>query len=146
MGYRIPREQEVAAAIENVLCRQPHIRSQRELVMLVSTELMCDDQDYRIGASRIRRIGVKRRLFNISISYAHDGRGSRRAECPVCGGKLDPVMNRTLDGDAVELRRVCGECGYRADPGSARPARYVIDRRLKIRATDPISSGRQRSC
>lgn len=131
MAYRIPGEQQVADAIANVMVRQPHIRSQKEFVMLVSTELMCIDQDYRISAARMRRIGIKRRLITVSISYAHDERGLSGYICPVCSEELSSVMNRTLDGGSIEMKRICRHCGYKADPGSSRPCRYVIDRRTK---------------
>jgi hypothetical protein len=145
MAYRIPTEEQVASAIADVMSRQPHVRSQREMVMLVSTELMCDDQDFRIGAARIRRVGVRNGLFDISITYAHDSRGVSSITCPVCGGNLESVMNRTLDGGCIELRRVCDDCGYKADPGNARPSRYVFDRRLRRCQRGPTSSGRRRS-
>jgi hypothetical protein len=143
MGYRIPREQEVVEAISDVLVRQPHIRSQKELVMLVSTELMCTDQDYRIGAARIRRIGVRNGLFDITISYARDDRSSGLYKCPVCGEILESVMNRTLDGGSVELRRVCRECGYVGNPGASRPSRYVIDRRVRYGPGREAEGGRE---
>jgi len=144
MAYRIPTEEQVASAIADVMSRQPHVRSQREMVMLVSTELMCDDQEYRIGAARIRRVGVRNGLFDVSISYAHDSRGVSSITCPVCGGSLESVMNRTLDGGSIELRRICEDCGYRADPGNARPSRYVFDRRLRPCRRGRTSSGRRR--
>ena len=121
MSYRIPSEDEVAKAIENVLVRTPHIRSQRALCEAVS--------DYRIGAERIRRIGISRQLFNLDISYADAGRPAGKW-CPVCGSILLSVRNRTLDGDTVELLRKCKVCGYAAKGNRSKPARYGIERRM----------------
>ncbi len=129
MSYRIPSEDEVAKAIENVLVRTPHIRSQRALCEAVSAELMCQDTDYRIGAERIRRIGISRQLFNLDISYADAGRPAGKW-CPVCGSILLSVRNRTLDGDTVELLRKCKVCGYAAKGNRSKPARYGIERRM----------------
>ena len=130
MPYRIPSEDEVAKAIENVLVRTPHIRSQRALCeAAVSAELMCQDTDYRIGAERIRRIGISRQLFNLDISYADAGRPAGKW-CPVCGSILLSVRNRTLDGDTVELLRKCKVCGYAAKGNRSKPARYGIERRM----------------
>ena len=129
MSYRIPSEDEVAKAIENVLVRTPHIRSQRALCEAVSAELMCQDTDYRIGAERIRRIGISRQLFNLDISYADAGRPAGKW-CPVCGSILLSVRNRTLDGDTVELLRKCKVCGYTAKGNRSKPARYGIERRM----------------
>ena len=129
MSYRIPSEDEAAKAIENVLVRTPHIRSQRALCEAVSAELMCQDTDYRIGAERIRRIGISRQLFNLDISYADAGRPAGKW-CPVCGSILLSVRNRTLDGDTVELLRKCKVCGYAAKGNRSKPARYGIERRM----------------
>lgn len=128
MPYRIPPEDEVAKAIENVLVRTPHIRSQKALCEAVAAELMCLDTDYRIGAERIRRIGISRQLFKLDIKYADTGKPAGHW-CPVCGSILLSVRNRTLDGKTVELMRRCKVCGYTARGGCSRPARYVIDRR-----------------
>ena len=90
---------------------------------------MCQDTDYRIGAERIRRIGISRQLFNLDISYADAGRPAGKW-CPVCGSILLSVRNRTLDGDTVELLRKCKVCGYAAKGNRSKPARYGIERRM----------------
>ena len=129
MSYRIPSEDEVAKAIENVLVRTPHLGSQRQLCDAVSAELMCMDTDYRIGPERIRRIGISRQLLKLEIRYADRGRPAEKW-CPVCGSILLSVRNRTLEGRTVELMRRCKVCGYTAKGNTSKPARYVIDRRF----------------
>ncbi len=130
MAYRIPREQEIVKAIENVLVRTPHIRSQDELCRLVSTELLCMDEGYRVSGDRIRRIGINRGLFDLEIRYARTNRSGNGRECPVCGNSLRSVRNRTLEWGTVELTRVCDVCGYSAGGDAERPARYIITRRI----------------
>ena len=129
MPYRIPTEDDVAKAIENVLVRTPHMRSQRELCEAVSAELICLDTDYRIGPERIRRIGISRQLFKLEIKYADRGKPAGKW-CPVCGSILLSVRNRTLDGKTVELMRRCKVCGYSAKGNTSKPARYIIERRV----------------
>ena len=129
MPYRIPSEDEVAKAIENVLVRTPHMRSQRALCDAVFAELLCLDTDYRIGPERIRRIGISRQLFKLEIKYANRGKPAGKW-CPVCGSMLLSVRNRTLDGKTVELMRRCKVCGYSAKGNASKPARYVIERRV----------------
>ncbi len=131
MAYRIPQEKEVVKAIENVLVRNPHIRSQAELYRLVSIELLCMDEGYRIGGDRIRRIGVRNDLFELEISYARTDRDNNSGLCPVCGAELESVMNRTLYWDTVELMRTCSRCGYSAKSDASRPARYHINRKVR---------------
>ena len=43
MSYRIPKDDEIAKAIENCLSRSPKVKSQKALNELVLTELMCVD-------------------------------------------------------------------------------------------------------
>lgn len=128
MAYRIPNEPEVVKAIDNVMTRSPHIRSQQELYMLVSTELLCMNEEYRISGERIRRIGLKHNLFKVSIRYARTESKPRSDRCPVCHGSLYSICNRTLDGGTVELMRECRRCGYTLKGGSTRPAQYTVDR------------------
>ena len=128
MAYRIPDEPEVVKAIDNVLVRTPHIRSQQELYMLVSTELLCMNEGYRISGERIRRIGLKHNMFTVSIRYARTDSKPRSDRCPVCHGSLYSVCNHTLEGGIVELMRECRRCGYTLKGGATRPAQYSIDR------------------
>ena len=51
--------------------------------------------------------------------------------CPVCGGKLESVRNRTLYWDTVELMRTCSRCGYAAKSDASKPARYHISRKVR---------------
>lgn len=130
MAYRIPSEVEVVKAIENVLVRTPHIRSQAEMNRLVSLELACMDEEYRISGDRVRRIGIDNGLMNLEISYAHTDKPDDSGICPVCRGTLESVRNRTLYWDTVELLRTCKRCGYSAKSDATRPARYHISRRI----------------
>ena len=127
MTYRIPSDDTVARAIENCLARTSRMRSQREMCDIGSSELLCEDPTYRIGAERIRRIGLKRKLMSVEISYASTGRPLGMT-CPVCGSKLRSIRNMTLYGETVELERNCSLCGFSARGDAARPARYRITR------------------
>ena len=130
MTYRIPREAEIVKAIENVLVRNPHIRSQSELTSLVADELFFMDQEYKVSGNRIRKVGLKHKLFRIDIRYARTDRRNVSGRCPVCGSELESIKNRTLEGGTVELMKTCKLCGYAGRADAERPARYVIDRRL----------------
>lgn len=129
MSYRIPKDDDVAKAIENCLSRTPRIRSQTILYELVLTELMCIDESFRISDERIRRVGLERGLFDIDIRYAHKDGVIPYDKCPVCKGPLESVRNRTLDWKTVELSRSCKRCGYSAKSDACRPARYIITKK-----------------
>jgi len=129
MSYRIPKDYEIAKAIGNCLSRAPRIRSLNVLTELVQTELMCIDETFRISGERIRRVGIKNKLFNLEIHYAHTNGPTFYERCPVCKGPLESVKNMTLDWETVEISRDCRRCGYSAKSDASRPARYIITRR-----------------
>jgi len=129
MSYRIPKDDDIAKAIENCLSRSPRMRSLNVLTELVQTELMCVDETFRVSGERIRRVGVDRGLFDLEIHYAHSDGPPMYEVCPVCRGPLESVRNRTLDWKTVEISRDCRRCGYSAKSDATRPARYVITRK-----------------
>ncbi len=129
MSYRIPKDEEIAKAIDNCLSRSPRVRSQTALNELVQTELMCVDENFRVSGERIRRVGIEKGLFNLEIRYAHSSGNALYERCPVCKAPLESVRNRTLDWKTVELSRNCKVCGYSAKSDASRPARYIITRK-----------------
>ncbi len=129
MSYRIPKDDDIAKAIENCLSRSPRVRSQNVLNELVLTELMCVDESFRVSGERIRKVGIERGLFDLEIRYAHKNGSVPYQVCPVCRGKLESVKNRTLDWKTVEISRDCKKCGYSAKSDASKPARYIITRK-----------------
>jgi len=129
MTYRIPSDDDVAKAIEDCMSAHPRIKTQQELQTYVSSELRSVDRRFRIGADRIRRIGIGRGIIDIEIRYARSNRIKQLDSCPVCRDPLKPIRNMTLDGDVIELRRVCRACGYSAAGEADRPFRYTITKR-----------------
>ncbi len=131
MAYKIPSDDVVAAAIDDCLVRTPRMRSQRELWEAVSAELRYIDPQFRIGAERIRRIGVEKGIINLEISYAATDRDVGDV-CPVCGNIMYSVHNRTLEGGIVEMSKGCRSCSFVAKGSETRPARYEITRRARV--------------
>ena len=134
MTYRIPRDEQVARAIDDCLVRTPRMHSQQELCDAVSAELAFTDPLYRVGPERVRRIGIESGIISIEIRYASADKDVGEL-CPVCGSELFAVRNRTLDGGTVEMSRNCRRCGYAAKGTETRPARYEITRRAKVDST-----------
>ena len=69
MTYSIPSDEKVIDAIFYVMYRHPQVRSQREMVELVSNELNRSGGNYRISGQRIRRLAIKNDMLVLSISY-----------------------------------------------------------------------------
>lgn len=128
MQYKVPDEETVSSAIISVMNRNPHVETQNEFLRLVRKELSRSDEGYRVSGERIRRIGLERGIIKISIEY----RGSDIEElphiCPVCKSAMSPVMNRSLDGEYVEIKRKCTVCPYTVGKTVLVPGRYVFSR------------------
>jgi hypothetical protein len=56
MSYRIPKDDDIAQAIENCLSRSPRVRSLNVLSELVLTELLCVDENYRVSIERVSKL------------------------------------------------------------------------------------------
>lgn len=123
MTYSIPSDEKVIDAIFYVMYRHPQVRSQREMVELVTSELNKNGENYRVSGQRIRRLAIRNDMLVLSISY-NESEGELPTSCPVCGGDLTSVMNSTLDGGRIEVCRRCEKCPYTIGTTKHVPGRY----------------------
>lgn len=130
MTYSIPSDEKVIDAIFYVMYRRPQVRSQREMVELVSNELNRSGGNYRISGQRIRRLAIKNDMLVLSISY-NESEGELPTVCPVCGGGMTSVMNSTLDGRTIEVCRRCDVCPYTIGTTKHVPGRYSFSRKRR---------------
>ncbi|MDR1690792.1 MAG: hypothetical protein LBR42_02960, partial [Candidatus Methanoplasma sp.] len=128
MPYKVPDEDVVSAAIESVIRKTPHIETQAEFLRLVRKELSKECEDYRVSGERIRRMGLDRGIIRISIEYRESDIKDLPHICPVCRNAMSPVMNRSLEGEFVEIKRKCTVCPYVIGKDVLVPGRYVFSR------------------
>ncbi len=128
MSYKVPDEDTISNAIENVLNRANHIDTQKEFSDRVRKELILKNRDYRVSSERIRRIGVDRGLVKLTIEYRESDIKGLPHTCPVCRNAMSPIMNRSLDGDSVEVKRRCTVCPYAIGKKVMTPGRYIFSR------------------
>ena len=128
MPYKVPDEETVSSAIRYVLNRNPHIETQAEFLRLVRKELSKIDGEYRVSGERIRRIGVERGIVKISIEYRESDIEDLPHICPVCRNAMSPVMNRSLEGEYVEIKRKCTVCPYTVGKTVLVPGKYCFSR------------------
>jgi len=128
MPYRIPDEDALSAAIKAVMTSHPHIDSQKELVRLVRMELSKIDEDYRASGERIRKIGIDRGIVKLTIEYHETYSDAKPEICPVCKNAMEPVMNMSLEGNVVEVKRKCTVCPYNMGKITLVPGRYGFSR------------------
>ena len=128
MPYKIPTDERLSTAIRTVMRKNQQIKSQSELARLVKAELKKDDNDLRASAERIRRLGIEKGIFKMSIEYRDSDLKDMPMICPVCRNAMDPIMNMSLDGDMVEVKRKCSVCPYCVSGKVLSPGRYIFTR------------------
>ncbi|AIZ56976.1 hypothetical protein Mpt1_c11100 [Candidatus Methanoplasma termitum] len=128
MRFKVPDEEVVSQAINKVMTKNNHIETQTEFLRLVRKELSKLDEDYRVSGERIRRIGLDNNLIKITIEYRESDIKDLPHICPVCRNAMSPVMNRSLEGEYVEIKRKCSVCPYTIGKTVLVPGRYVFSR------------------
>lgn len=128
MSYKVPDEETVSSAIASVMSRTPHVETQKEFLRLVRKELSGIDEEYRVSGERIRRIGLERGIVKITIEYRESDAEDLPHICPVCRNALSSVMNRSLDGEKVEIKRKCPVCSYSVGKDVLVPGKYIFSR------------------
>ena len=128
MANRIPTDDRLSEIVSTIMKRHQQIHSQSEFTKLVRKELKKDGEDFRVSAERVRRISIEKGLVKISIEYRNSDSANLPAYCPVCKNAMDSVMNRSLDGEIVEIKRKCSVCPYSIGGKIMSPGRYVFSR------------------
>lgn len=136
MPYRIPSEETLSDAIGRVMAKHRHVPTQRELTVLVRRELAKEDELYRVGEERVRRVGIETGAVRLTIDYHETDITDLPDVCPVCRNTLSPVMNMSLEGNVVEVKRKCTVCSYSVGKTVLVPARYGFTEASGNRVSD----------
>ena len=92
----------------------------------VRSSLRQDEPLATIGAERLRRLLVDIPGVRLSVRYTERPDGPLPRRCPVCRSELEPIRNRTLTGETIELGRQCPKCAYWTHAARRVPVRYVV--------------------
>ena len=120
MRYRIPKNELVREILGSLAEEKREFSSLEGLTREVRSRLRKLNRNYVISADRCRKVGAE--FFSIEASPS-----SKRytgTDCPVCGGGLNVIKNRTINGSDVPLGYRCGKCGYSSKGYLRVPARY----------------------
>jgi hypothetical protein len=79
-----------------------------------------------IGGRRLRRLLIGVPGVRLSVRYTERAGSALPSICPVCGGELKPIRNRTLTGDDIVLGRRCTRCNYWTHGNLRVPVRYLF--------------------
>ncbi|MGP8077671.1 MAG: hypothetical protein ACLQD8_08205 [Thermoplasmata archaeon] len=101
-------------------------RSQAAFREAVLALVRRDEPLATVGGKRLRRLLIGVPGVRLSVHYTERPGVRPPEECPVCGGELTPIRNRTLTGDSIVLGQRCARCDYWTHGNRRVPVRYVF--------------------
>jgi hypothetical protein len=130
MPYKIPKDEDVLAAIQRVILRYGTINSQNLLKKLVQDELRKLEPSYNLGAIRVRTMALKSNFIRFEIRYrTWPHQKTKLKHCPVCRESVQKIRNKTLSGEVITIGYKCKVCPYHSDLPIKIPARYIFSAR-----------------
>jgi len=124
--YKVPADEAVLLAMQDVLVRHKSIESQRRFKVLVEKAMSSGGEDFRVGEKRLRLMALKMGIAKLEINYRETDEKRAITMCPVCGARLSRERNQTVYGGTVTLGYKCAECGYNTGVKRKVPVRYIF--------------------
>jgi hypothetical protein len=112
--------------MEVVRASRGAVASQGALVASVRRRLRRDEPLAALGGRHLRHLLLATPGVRVDVVYTERTGGGPLSACPVCGGALRPIPNRTLDRGSVTLGYRCGTCPYWTHLKRRVPVRYVF--------------------
>lgn len=129
MSRKIPPDELVIEAAEKVMKKNRVVESLRQFSDMVNKELAKKDDEYRVGARRLRYIAVTNGITSLEIRWKKTKKKKAIVKCPVCGEHLKVVKNETVFGGTVTLGFRCPRCPFKTGIKKRVPQRYIFVRR-----------------
>ena len=127
-SYRIPKDEQVLAALRRATDLKPTVDSQRKLKRIVDRELR-GEEGFKVGEGRLRRLAIDSKLFDLRIETRETDLRRSLVKCPVCDARLRRLRNATVFGGTVTLGYQCPTCGYWTGLKRRVPVRYTFLRK-----------------
>ena len=126
--YRIPKSDQVIVAIRDVIARYKVVNSQKKLKELVERELNQNNENYKVGGTRMRLLAINTGIAQVEVHCKETEQEKEPlANCPVCRSKLKKSKNQTVFGGTVTLGHTCPTCTYWTGMKRRVPTRYVFN-------------------
>ena len=124
--YKIPPDDAVLLAMQEVLAKHKSVDSQRRFKALVDKALSSGGEEYQVGERRLRILALMAGMVKLEIKYRETNEKRAMALCPVCGSKLSRARNQTVFGGTVTLGYKCASCSYATGIKRKVPVRYIF--------------------
>ncbi|MDD5503577.1 MAG: hypothetical protein PHH26_09005 [Candidatus Thermoplasmatota archaeon] len=109
--WKLPKDEEILAAIIAVINRNRTIESQNRLRQLVVDELQKNDPEYTTTPEKVRLLALRSGHVRVEVKTKEDDVG-KPTKCPVCRTTMDRLKNKTLTGGTVTVEWRCPMCKY----------------------------------
>ena len=109
--WKLPKDEEILAAIIVVMGRSRTVESQNRLRKLVVEELQKNDPEYSTTPEKVRLLALRSGHVRVEMKTWENDVG-RPAKCPVCHTTMERLKNRTLTGSMVTIEWRCPLCKY----------------------------------
>lgn len=126
MSYNSPSDDEVLQAIRTIMEEVGVVSSLTKLRRLVEGRLKELEPNYGITPRRLRKLAVSSDAVAVEIRSRENDTQEPLTECPVCGGELKVIKNKTLYGWNISLGYICTQCPYWTGQKKRVPVRYVF--------------------
>ncbi|NPA75917.1 MAG: hypothetical protein GXO25_07565 [Euryarchaeota archaeon] len=125
--YSIPDETLVRELILRVLHEKYVVSSQAALTREVLKHLKRLNEEFSISGKRLRKIALKMEEVSVEIRCKTSTEEVFHMEtCPVCGEKMERIVNLTLEGKKIVVGFRCSFCPYWTGRKLRVPTRYIF--------------------
>lgn len=127
--YKIPSDEEIVLALQNVMAKRRVINSQWRLKKFVEKEIIDIDPNYKVGEVRLRILAINFDIVDVEIHYRKTKTKKALNRCPVCRGKLKRIRSQTIFEGTVTTGYKCTRCPYRTGLERRVPTKYIFTRK-----------------
>lgn len=125
---RRARDEEIVAAVVQVILAEGTVSSQKRLAELVNARLK--KRGFHVTATRIRVLAIRSGLVGIDVRTRRGGDAPDLEKCPVCHARLKRTSNRTLAGTSTLTGYKCTRCSWWTGRSMRVPTHYVFHARV----------------
>jgi hypothetical protein len=118
-------------ALELLRASSRPFASQSSFAAEIVRRLRRADPELVVGGTRVRRLLIETPGVVVRVRYGERAGPPPSEICPVCGGSLRPIPNRTLDGTTVTVGYRCTRCAYWTHLRRRVPVRYIFEQRRR---------------
>lgn len=124
MKFKIPEDEAVRKAINEILGEHSEVPSQESFHSMVQSRLRLGEKKYRLSPKRLRRIAASMKDVGVRVMKMRSRHEPK--VCYICGGELTIRESVNLFGDKTVIGKKCKKCGFEIGKEKLAPRRYIF--------------------